>query len=315
MKWNKKFMNQNSKIFIAGHNGMVGSSIVRLLKKKKFNRILTISRNKLDLRDQNETYSYLKENRPDYVFVAAARVGGIVDNIINSSSFLIDNMQIQNNLILGSLKNNVKNLIFLGSSCVYPLNAKKPLSENSLFSGPLEKTNESYALAKLTGMKLCSEIQKKYKLNYKSLIPCNLYGPNDNFEKKTSHFFPALIRKAHLYKYKDKKIEIWGNGKPKRELMYVDDLADACIFFSNKKYKFEYLNIGTGIEYEINYYANKICKVLSVNSDFIYNKKMPNGVLSKVMNISKSINFGWKFKTSLENGIKLTYDWYQKNIF
>ena len=294
---------------------MVGSSIVRLLKRKKFNKILTVTKNNLDLRNQKETYSYLKKNRPDYVFVAAARVGGIVDNIINSSSFLFDNMQIQNNLILGSLENNVKNLIFLGSSCVYPVNAKRPLNENSLFSGPLEKTNDSYAFAKLAGIKLCSEIQKTYKLNYKSLIPCNLYGPKDNFDKKTSHFLPALIRKIHLCKINRKKIEIWGNGKPKRELMYVDDLANACIFFSDKKFKFENLNIGTGTEYEINYYAKIICKILAVKPNFIYKKEMPNGVLSKVMDISNSKNFGWKYKTSLENGIKLTYNWYQKNIY
>ena len=307
-------MNRNSKIFVAGHNGMVGSAIVRMLKKKKFNNIFTISRKNLDLKNEALTYAYLKKKKPDYVFIAAAKVGGIYDNINNSLEFLIDNIQIQNNLILGSLKNKIKNLIFLGSSCIYPTNLKKPLTEDDLFSGPFEKTNEAYALAKLTGIKMCSEIRKKYHYNYKTLIPCNLYGPNDNFDEKSSHFLPAILRKVHMYKAKkNQRVEIWGNGSVKRELMHVDDLARACIFFSHKKFNFNYLNVGNSKNYSINYYVKTICKILDVNPKLTYNNKMPSGVKSKVMNTLVAREFGWKPEVELNDGIRDTYEWYIKN--
>ena len=306
-------MNKNSKIYVAGHNGMVGSSILRILKKKNFKNIIVKSKKELDLRNQLKTNNFFKKNKPEYVFVASAKVGGIHDNILNSYDFLSDNLQIQNNLIIGAFENKVKNLLFLGSSCAYPINAKKPLKENSLFTGKLEPTNETYAMAKLTGMKLCYEIRKKYKYNYKSLIPCNLYGPNDNFDLRNSHFFPALINKAHNCKKKNKILNVWGDGKPKRELMFVDDLADACIYFINKKIDFDYLNIGTGKDYSINFFAKQILKTLDIKAKLKHDFSKPKGISSKVLDISKSKKLGWSCKTPLEKGLIQTYDWFVQN--
>ena len=239
MKWfnlNFKFMNKNLKIYVAGHNGLVGSAILRLLKKKGFKKILTKSRSQLDLTNQNKVFNFLKKNKPDIVFLAAAKVGGIATNNKLRGEFIFENLAIQNNIIHSSYLNKIKKLIFLGSSCVYPRNCDQPIKEKYLLSGPLEQTNEPYAIAKIAGIKLCESYNKQYKTNYICLMPPNLYGPNDNYNFKNSHFFPALIAKIHFaLKKQTQIIKIWGDGTPKRELMYVDDLADACEFFLRKK--------------------------------------------------------------------------------
>ena len=230
----KKYI--NNKIYVAGHNGLVGSAIIRRLKYYGFTKVITVSRRKLNLLDKDKTYQFIKKNKPDIVIIAAAKVGGIKSNNEESAKFIYENLEIQNNLIHSSYLNGIKNLIFLGSSCVYPKKCSQPIKEKYLLTGPLEKTNEAYAVAKIAGIKLCEFYKKQYNVNYRSIMPCNAYGPNDNYNLQTSHFFPALIKKIFLAKKNNKKnIEIWGNGKSKREIIFVDDLANAIIYFSFKK--------------------------------------------------------------------------------
>ena len=240
-------INKKSKIFIAGHKGMVGSAILRSLKSKGYKNLYFIEKKKLDLRDQKKVFKYLKKIKPDGVIIAAATVGGINANNTFKADFIYNNLEIQNNLIHGSYLNNVKNLIFLGSSCVYPKNSKQPIKEEFLLSNYLEKTNEPYAIAKIAGIKMCSSYNYQYKLNYKCLMPCNSYGINDNYDLKTSHFLPALIKKI-IEAIQDKKdyIKVWGSGKPLRELIFCEDIADACIYFLKKKTQHNLINIGTG---------------------------------------------------------------------
>ena len=229
-------INKNSKIFLAGHSGHVGSAILRSLVKKKYKKILIADKKKLNLLDQKKVFKFLKKHKPKYVIVAAARVGGVYANNTFRGKFIYENLEIQNNLIHGSLLSGVKNLIFLGSSCIYPSNISKPINEKMLLTGKLEYTNEPYAIAKIAGIKLCENYNKQYKTNYKCLMPCNSYGPNDNYNLKTSHFFAALFKKIYIAKKRGlKSIEIWGSGKPKREVMFVDDIADACIYFMEKR--------------------------------------------------------------------------------
>ena len=229
-------INKNAKIFLAGHKGHLGSAIYKKLKKKGFKKIITIDKKKLNLLDQKKVFSFLKNNKPKIVIIAAARVGGIYANNNNRAEFIYENLTIQNNLIHGSYINGIKNLIFFGSSCIYPKNIIKTITEDMLLSGKLEYTNEPYAVAKIAGVKLCENYNRQYKTNYKCLMPCNSYGPNDNYDLKNSHFFAALIKKIYLAKKNNKKyLEIWGTGKPKREIIFVDDIADACIFFMKKK--------------------------------------------------------------------------------
>ena len=224
------------KIYLAGHTGLVGSAILRKLKEKKYNKIITANRKKLNLLDQKKVNKFLKRNKPDVVIIAAAKVGGVLNNYTYRADFIYENLQIQNNLIYGSYINKVKKLIFLGSSCIYPKNSQQPIKEEYLLSGKLEHTNEPYAIAKIAGIKMCEAFNKQYNTNYLCLMPTNTYGPNDNYDLLKSHFFPALIRKAHECKSKNKKsIEVWGSGKPLRELIFVDDIADACVYFMRKK--------------------------------------------------------------------------------
>ena len=241
-------LTKNSNIFVTGHKGLVGSALIRRLTNHGYKNINTITRNKLDLRDQREVFNFFQKKKIDAVINAAGQVGGIFANNKYKADFIYDNLAIQNNIIHACYKNKVKSLIFLGSSCIYPKNSKQPIKEKYLLTGELEKTNEPYAIAKIAGIKMCESYNFQYKTNYKCLMPCNLYGPNDNYDLKTSHFFPALIFKALAAK-KNKKNELtlWGSGRPKRELMYVDDLADACIYFLNKKTKDSLINIGTGM--------------------------------------------------------------------
>tara|TARA_B100001250_G_C19723520_1_gene754958 strand:+ start:273 stop:1205 length:933 start_codon:yes stop_codon:yes gene_type:complete len=301
-------INKNSKIYVAGHNGLVGSAILRKLKEKKYKNIITVERRKLDLLNQKDVFSFFKRQKPDLVIIAAAKVGGVYHNNLDRADFIYENLQIQNNLIYGSFKNKVKQLVFLGSSCIYPKNSKQPLKEDYLLSGKLEETNEPYAIAKIAGVKMCEAFNKQYKTNYICLMPTNTYGPNDNYNSLNSHFFPALIKKAHECKIKNKKtLEIWGTGKPLRELIFVDDIAEACIFFLKKKIKETVLNIGTGRDMRIKDYADFLINQLKLNVKVKYNKKKPDGTYRKVMDVTKAKNYGWKAKISLKEGFEITY--------
>ena len=266
--------------------------------------------------NQRSVYKFLKKNKPDIVIIAAAKVGGVLNNSRYGADFIYENLQIQNNLIHGSYLSGVKNLIFLGSSCIYPANISKPINESMLLTNKLEYTNEPYAVAKIAGVKLCESYNKQYNTNYKCLMPCNSYGPNDNYDLKTSHFFAALFKKIYLAKKKGSKIlEIWGSGKPKREVMFVEDIADACIFFMNKKTKQTLINIGTGKDYTINQFAKIIMKYFKIKLKIKNNTKMPDGVKRKLLDVRLSKRLGWKYKTNLLLGLEKTYkDYIKKNI-
>tara|TARA_B100001093_G_C26688369_1_gene953695 strand:- start:105 stop:1049 length:945 start_codon:yes stop_codon:yes gene_type:complete len=308
-------INKKSKIFVAGHNGMVGSAIIRALKSKKFKNIFFIDKKKLDLRDQTKVFNYIKKIKPDGIIIAAATVGGIDANNTYKADFIYDNLMIQNNLIHGSYLNKVKDLIFLGSSCVYPKNSKQPIKEEYLLSSNLEKTNEPYAIAKIAGIKMCSSYNFQHNLNYKCLMPCNSYGINDNYNLKKSHFLPALIKKIiDAVHYNKSYIKVWGSGKPLRELIFCEDIADACIYFLKKKTKHNLINIGTGKDKSINYYANFIMKHLGVKLKIINEKNKLDGTFKKLLDVSLATKYGWKARTSLDKGISLTINDYLENI-
>ena len=307
-------LNKESKIFVAGHNGMVGSSICRELKKKGYKKIITIEKKKLNLINQEKVFKFLKKIKPKLTIVAAARVGGILANSKQKHQFIYENLQIQNNLIHGSYLAETKNLIFLGSSCIYPKNCKQPMKEDFILSGKLEETNDAYALAKLAGIKMCENYSKNYKLNYKSFMPPNMYGPGDNYDLLTSHFFSALIKKIHLAKkYNKKYIKVWGSGKPRRELLFVDDFAKAIVFFMNLKIKEPFLNIGTGKEHSIDWYVKFLLKKLNVKLSIKYDKTKPDGVKSKMLDVTKAKKYGWKQKENLDHGLYLTLQDFYKN--
>jgi len=302
------------KIFLAGHKGLVGSAILRKLIEKKYKNIITADRKKLDLLNQQKVFDFLKKKKPDLVIIAAAKVGGIYHNNKDSADFIYENLQIQNNLIHGSFKSKVKKLIFLGSSCIYPKLSKQPIKEKYLLSGKLEETNSHYATAKIAGLKMCEAYNKQYNTNYICLMPTNTYGPNDNYHNLNSHFFPALIKKAHDCKMKNKKtLTVWGTGKPLREVIFVDDIADACIYFMKKNTKNFLINIGTGKEKSIKEYISFIVKKLNLNVKIKYDKSKPDGVPRKVLDISLAKKYGWEPKFSLEEGFDITYKDYLKN--
>jgi GDP-L-fucose synthase len=304
---------KNSKIFIAGHNGLVGSAILRRLNILGYKNILTVDKKKLDLTNQKKVFLFLKRNRPQAIIIAAAKVGGIYANNKYRANFIYENLAIQNNLIHSAFLNKIKNLIFLGSSCVYPKNSKQPIKEKYLLTGLLEHTNESYAIAKIAGIKMCESYNIQYGTNYKCLMPSNTYGPNDNYNLHNSHFFPALIRKIHDSKIKKvNKIILWGTGKPKRELIYVDDVADACIFFLNKKTKESLINIGTGKDIKIEQYAKSIMKFLNIKINIHFDKTKPDGTPRKLLDTTIAKKYGWRPKISLKDGFFLTYADYLK---
>ena len=309
-------INFNSKIYVAGHSGLVGSAIVRKLKKKGYKKIIFANRKQLDLTNQPKVYKYLKENKPKFVFIAAAKVGGIHSNNQNKADYISQNLIIQNNLIYGCFLAGIKNLIFLGSSCIYPKKSKQPIKESYLLNGKLEETNEAYAIAKIAGLKMCESFNKQYNCNYKCLMPTNTFGPNDNYESNSSHFFPALIKKIHTLKVnKTNELILWGNGKAKREIIHVDDVADACIYFMKKKIKHTLINIGTGKDFTIKFYAQFISKLILKRKVIIkYDKSKPNGVPRKLMDISLAKNYGWKSKINLRNSILSTYKSYLSEI-
>ncbi len=300
----------NTKIFVAGHNGLVGSAIVRKLRQKGYKKIVTIDKLKLDLTNESKVYKFLKKQKPKFIFLAAAKVGGIYSNNKYKAEFIHTNLAIQNNVIHSAYKCGIRDMIFLGSSCVYPRNCKQPIKEEYLLTGKLEKTNDAYAIAKIAGINMCSSYNHQYDTNYKCLMPTNTFGINDNYDDLNSHFFPALIKKIHNIKVKNKnRLIIWGNGKAKREMLYVDDLAEACIFFMNKKIKEDLLNIGSGIDYTINYYAKFLTKIICPEKKIkiIYDKTKPNGTPRKVLNISLAKKYGWKPRYTLEEAVKKTY--------
>jgi GDP-L-fucose synthase len=308
-------MNSDSKIFVAGHNGLVGSAIVRNLREKGYNNLLLIPREECDLTNQEAVRNLFAIHQPEYVFLAAAKVGGIVANNTFRSEFLYQNLMIQTNVIDAAATNGVKKLLFLGSSCVYPNNLKEAIIESQLGEGPLEPTNSPYGIAKITGIHMCREYAKAGKLDTVSLMPTNLYGPNDNFDLETSHVLPALIRKFHEAKVNNQKhVNCWGDGSPKREFLYVDDLADACVFLMDEVGGGTLINVGVGHDLTIKELALLISKIVGYRGSILWDREKPNGTMRKVLNIDKLKHLGWKEKVSLEDGIKKTYEWYLENI-
>jgi len=308
-------INKNSKIFLTGHKGLVGSAILKKLKKSGYKKIITATKKQLNLTDQKKVNTFIYKKKPKLVIIAAGKVGGIIANSSKPANFIYDNLMIATNLINSSYKNKVKNLLYLGSSCIYPSNIKSKISEKYLLKSYLEKTNEAYAIAKITGIKLCEFYSKQYKVNFISLMPTNLYGPNDNYDLITSHFIPALIKKIHIAKIKKKKhIVLWGNGKSKREILYVDDLADAVLFFMKKKTNHNLINIGTGIDMTIERYAKKIMNIINYKTKIKYDKDKPNGTLRKVLDVSLAKKYGWQSKTDIATGLTKTYKSYLKNF-
>ena len=300
-------INRNSKIFVTGHMGLVGSAIVRRLKYFGYKNILTIDKKKLDLKNQQKVSNFFKKKKIEVVINAAAKVGGIYANNKYRADFIYDNLTMQTNIIHACYLNRVKSLIFLGSSCIYPRNSKQPIKEKYLLKGELEKTNEPYAVAKIAGIKMCESYNFQYKTNYKCLMPCNLYGPNDNYDLKTSHFFPALIAKAIDAKQNKKKnIILWGSGKPKRELMYVDDLADACIYFMKKKIKESLINVGVGHDMSILSYAKFILKKMKLNCKIVLDRSKSDGTPRKIIDSSVARKYGWTPNIDLNEGFDLT---------
>jgi GDP-L-fucose synthase len=307
-------MNFKSPIFIAGHNGMVGSAILRLLHQKGFNNLLLKTSKELDLTDQSEVSRFFSENKPEYVFLAAAKVGGIQANNLYPADFIYQNLMIQNNVIHQAYLNGVKKLLFLGSSCIYPKFSEQPIKEDYLLTGSLEPTNEAYALAKISGLKMAQYYKKQFGFNSISAMPTNLYGYNDNFNLETSHVLPSLIRKIHEAKvYKSKSVTVWGSGKPLREFMFVDDLAEALVFLMKNYQDDSHINVGVGEDISIYALANLIMEIVGYEGEIIFDHSKPDGTPKKLLDISKLDQLGFKSKTSLRDGIKLTYNWYLEN--
>ena len=358
-------MNKSAKIYIAGHRGMVGSAILQNLKNKGYSNFITRTHKELDLTNTSAVAEFFKEEQPEYVFLAAAKVGGIVANNIYRAEFIYENLMIQNNVIHQSYKHNVKKLLFLGSTCIYPKLANQPIEEDSLLTGELEYTNEPYAIAKIAGIKMCESYNIQYGTNFISVMPTNLYGPNDNFDLEKSHVLPALIRKIHLGKALEKndwnsikenlnrlpiegvsgenskedildvirkygiqlnsekvQIEIWGSGKPMREFLWSEDMADACVYIMENRdfkdtingcneIKNSHINIGTGVDISVAELANTIKKVIGFEGDFSYNTEKPDGTMKKLTDVTKLNSLGWKYKVVLEDGVKKLFEWYR----
>ena len=308
-------LGKKSIIFVTGHKGLVGSALVRRLIFFGYKNILKIDRKYLDLRNQSKVDQFFKKNNIDAVINAAGTVGGIYANNKYRADFIYDNLSIQNNIIHSCYVHKVKNLIFLGSSCIYPRNAKQPIKEKYLLTGELEKTNEPYAIAKIAGVKMCESYNIQHNTNYKCLMPCNLYGPNDNFDLKYAHFLPATIAKVYNAKLsKDKQVIVWGSGEPKREMMYVDDLADACIFFLNKKTKETLINIGSQQEKKIKEYVEILIKKIDSKIQIKFDKSKPDGTPRKIVDSSLARKYGWKPKISLSEGLNKTLESFFKKI-
>src|SRR5437773_1237977 len=307
-------MNKSDKIFVAGHRGMVGSAIVRRLESDGFNNLLTRDHSQLDLANESAVAKFFAEKQPTIVIVAAAKVGGIKANDDFPVEFLLENFQIQNNVIPSAYESGVRKLLFLGSSCIYPKFAPQPIPETALLSGPLGPTNEAYAIAKIAGIKLSQAYNREYGANFISAMPTNLYGPNDNFDLETSHVLPALIRKAHEAKArKDKKLTVWGTGKPRREFLHVDDLASACLLLLEKYDSPEIINVGCGEDVSIRELAELICDVVGFNGELAWDTTKPDGTPRKLLDVTKLRALGWKPAITLRNGVASTYEWFRAN--
>lgn len=308
-------MENNSAIYVAGHRGLVGSAILKKLKKLGYSNLIVAKKDELDLRDQLQVSGFFKTEKIDYVFLAAARVGGIQANAIYPAKFIYDNLMIQTNVINAAYRYGVKKLLFLGSSCIYPKYAKQPLKEEYLLTGALEPTNKAYAVAKIAGIEMCQAYSRQYKANFISVMPTNLYGPGDNFSLSDSHVLAALIKKFDDAKNQGKKeVVIWGTGKPKREFLHVDDLADAVVYLMDNYNSSQIINIGTGKDISINELVKLIKKVTGFKGKIIKDTSMPDGTPQKLLDVSKLKKLGWKAKISLEEGIRQTYAWYlEKN--
>ncbi|WP_341905098.1 GDP-L-fucose synthase [Fluviicola taffensis] len=301
-------MEKHDKIYIAGHNGMVGSSIVRKLQREGFTNLITRSSKELNLINQADVLAFFEETKPDYVFMAAAKVGGIQANNTYKGDFLYDNLMIQTNVIHASYLNQVKKMLFLGSSCIYPKFAHQPISEDSLLTGTLEPTNEPYAIAKIAGIKLCDAYRDQHGCNFISAMPTNLYGPNDNYDLSNSHVLPAMIRKFHEAKLNGgKEVVVWGTGKPMREFLYVDDLADACYFLMENYNNPGAINVGTGSDITIEDLAHLVKRIVGFEGEIVFDTSKPDGTPKKQLNVSKINQLGWSAKISLEEGVKLAY--------
>lgn len=309
-------MNKDSKIYVAGHRGMVGSAIVRKLKSEGYTNIITRTSKELDLKRQSDVEDFFAEEKPEYVFLAAAKVGGIVANNTYPADFLYDNMIIEMNIIKSSFDNKTKKLVFLGSSCIYPRMAPQPISENSLLTGSLEETNEAYALAKISGLKFCEYLNRQYGTDYISLMPTNLYGPNDNYHPENSHVIPGLIRRFHEAKISQaKEVIVWGTGKVLREFLYVDDLADACVYLMNTYSGDVTVNIGTGKDISIAELAQVIKNVTGYEGNIRFDTTKPDGTPRKLLDVSKLNKLGWTYKTEIEEGLKKSYhDFLNNNV-
>ena len=308
-------MEKNSKIYVAGHRGLVGSAIVRKLEKEGYQNLLLRASSQVDLRDQQAVKDFFEKEKPEYVFMAAAKVGGINANNTHPAEFLYDNLCIQNNVIHQSYKNQVKKLLFLGSSCIYPKNAPQPIKEEYLLSGYLEPTNDAYAIAKIAGIKMCQSYHKQYGSNFISAMPTNLYGPGDNYDLKNSHVLPALLRKFHEAKEKgEANVTIWGTGKPRREFLHSDDLAEACLFLMEHYNDPAIINIGVGKDISIGEMAQMIKKISGFNGELVFDTSMPDGTFQKLLDVSKLNALGWQAKIGFEEGLKKTYEEYRAAV-
>lgn len=307
-------MNLDAKIYVAGHRGLVGSAIVRNLEDKGYKNIIYRTHKELDLTNQEAVRRFFEEEKPEYVFLAAAKVGGIHANNTYPADFIYENLMIQNNVIKAAHDFEVKKLLFLGSTCIYPKMAPQPIKEEYLLTGSLEETNEAYAVAKIAGLEMCKFFKRQYGDNFISCMPTNLYGPNDNFDLKNSHVLPALIRKFHEAKVNNSEaVEVWGTGTPLREFLYVDDMADACVFLMENYDGEQHVNIGTGEEVSIRELAETVKEVVGFDGELVFNTEMPDGTPRKLTTVDKLHGLGWKHKVSLDKGIRLAYSWFLEN--
>ncbi len=316
-------MDKGSKIYVAGHNGLVGSAIMRNLQSKGYKNVVTQTRQELDLLNQHAVVNFFTQERPEYVFLAAAKVGGIAANNNYPANFIYENLLIQCNIVHSSHVANVKQLLFLGSSCIYPKFSQQPMAESELLTGVLEKTNEPYAIAKIAGIKLCESYNRQYGRDYRSVMPTNLYGPFDNFHSKNSHVIPALIRRFHEAKLNnDKRVVAWGSGNPMREFLYVDDMATASIYVmkldrstyeENTESMLSHINIGTGVDCTIRYLVETVAKVVGFTGDIQFDSSQPDGVPQKLLDVTKLNLLGWQYSVGLEEGLSKTYQWFLKN--
>jgi GDP-L-fucose synthase len=306
-----RFVEQDAKIYVAGHAGLLGSAIVRILRKKGYTNIVSKPRSELDLRDRSAVDAFFRTHKPDYVFLAAARVGGILANVTHPVEFLLENLEIHTHILRAAHEYNTQKLLYVGSSCIYPKNAPQPMTEDVMMTGPLEPTNKSYSIAKIAGLTLCQAYREEYGDNFISAIPTNLYGPHDNFDLESSHVVPAFIRKFHDAKiHGSPTVTLWGTGAPRRECLYVDDCAEACLFLMQNYHKGDIVNVGTGEDLSIKDLGKLVQKVVGYEGEIVFDTSKPDGMMRKLLNVDTIHALGWKHTLSIEQGIRQTYDWF-----